>query len=92
MHPDAQSAPVAPCANLSSEEEDLVHLEEQQRLASELARLLTLHQSGDEDAPLTHAEIRAWLQELLARGAGAGTDGSPSSSYLRPTEGSCWKN
>lgn len=72
VHPDAESTSAACCATQGSEEEDLVHLEEQQRLASELARLLTLHQSGDEDAPLTHAEIRAWLQELLARGAREG--------------------
>lgn len=64
VHPDARGA------DSGSEEEDLGHLAEQQRLASELARLLTLNETAGEDAPLTHADIRAWLQELLARGAG----------------------
>ena len=72
VHPDPQAPPAAPCADSGSEDEDLGHLAEQQRLASKLARLLTLHETGGEDTPLTHAEIRAWLQELLARGAGAG--------------------
>jgi hypothetical protein len=65
VHPDAQSAPVECCANTGSEEEDLLNLQEQQHLASELARLLSLHESDGGDTPHTHAEIRAWLQELL---------------------------
>jgi len=72
VHPSAPSAPLDCDARESSDEEDLEHLEEQQRLASELARLLTLHEHRDEDAQLSHAEIRAWLQELLARGASPG--------------------
>jgi hypothetical protein len=72
VHPDAQPPHAVPSFPADTEDEDLAHLEEQQRLASELARLLTLEQSDDGDALPTHAEIRAWLQELLARGTGAG--------------------
>lgn len=71
VHPALQLAPAAACQSAASDDEDLVHLEEQQHLASDLTRLLVLHESDSEGAPLTHGEIRAWLQQLLARGAAA---------------------
>lgn len=70
VHPACQPASVAACPSSASDDEDLVHLEEQQHMASELARLLVLHEPGSEGAPLSHAEIHAWLQKLLARGVG----------------------
>ena len=68
VHPGREPALITAPGNAESEAEDLMNLQEQQRLASELANLLVLH----EAAPLTHAETRAWLQELLAAGAGVG--------------------
>lgn len=69
MHLQVASGPIATPDHATSDDEDFMHLQEQQHLASELARLFVPHESGAEDAPLTHADIRAWLQELLPAGA-----------------------